>query len=134
MKKIAEDQQRHKQILQQREQELAGLISEYEREEKGRAGLLANLEKSLQRNIEERQKNLENGQRNLSDTLGLNGTGLREPNRIELMSVDEYAPYGTEPTASVTSKRGRGSGVKKSTGAAGSTRGRSARGRRAART
>lgn len=122
LKSIAEDQHRHQRILEQRQQELSGLKTECEREEKGRDSFLANVEKIYEKQIQQRQQALTQGTQSLYNDDG----ELRDRDYIELATVDEYAPYGP----ATNSKSSRASNTRAQPArASGTSRGRSGRGR-----
>lgn len=135
MKNIIEDQQRHKRILEQREHELASIKAEFEREESNRANVIVALEKSLEKQIQDRRRQAETGHRPIASRAAGPSSSITDelfnPDHVELMTVDEYEPFGSSgPDQPAPRKRTRGGG----TGGRGGARGRgSTRGRRGGR-
>lgn len=140
MRFIAEDYDRHQQILELRKRDIQSLKREIEREEKDRAAYLADVEKKLDKQIQDRQKALRGGGLPFTSSLG-NTDGdftdeLNNPDHIELTSVDEYAPYGAAPHSRIrgTGRTSSGRGgiaattATKSGGGGGRGRGRRRRG------
>lgn len=121
LKSIAEDYNRHKDILAKRKDEIVALRKEVEREESGRDAYLKGFEKKLEKHLWDRQLLLRGGggpSVNISNDNPLLDE-LNNPDHLELTSVDEYAPYGLAPHS-----RLNGPGPSKSTGSRGRGRGR----------
>lgn len=120
LKSISEDYRRHQEILEQRKREISTLKKEIENEENNRESYLASYEKDCERTLQARKQLKELGSLAASTSVA---NEVRDPNHLELESVDEYAPYGPAPHSrvhnanSTAPKRG------------GSTRGRRGRGR-----
>lgn len=138
LKSIAEDYNRHKDILAKRKDEVIALRKEVEREESDREAHLANYEKRLEKQLRERQQLARGGSLNVATSNGLAPNNhlldeLNNPNHIELTSIDEYAPYGLaphsriDPSVAASSRGGArgargGRGRRRGGGAAGSSR------------
>lgn len=118
IKSIADDYSRNQEILEQRKKEIQSLNKEIETEEKDREAYLADVEKKLEKQMQDRQRAVRGGSlpfvsssRNSTSNLT---DDLNNPNHIELTSVDEYAPYGAAPHSRVniagrsSNPRGRG--------------------------
>lgn len=101
IKSIADDYKRHQEILEQRKKEIQSLNKEIEQEQKGREAYLIDVEKKLEKQVQDRQNQIRGGSlpfqiSNRGETGGLTDD-LNNPNHVELTSVDEYAPYGAAP-------------------------------------
>lgn len=125
IKSIADDYSRHKEILEQRKKEIQSLNKEIEQEKKGRDAYLADVEKKLEKQLQDRQNALRGGtlpfqSTNRNEPRGM-ADDLNNPNHIELTSFDEYAPYGAAPHSRLESNarssgsrsRARGRGRRK---------------------
>lgn len=126
LKSIAEDYNRHKDILAKRKEEVNTLRNEYEREEKGREAHLANYERRLENQLRERQQTVRGGSLDVSTSNGSTTNNhlldeLNNPDHIELISIDEYAPYGLAPHSRIDSAAAssRGGGARGAKGARG---------------
>lgn len=136
IRSISEDYNRHQEIWDQRKKEIQTLKREIEREEKERGTYLADVEKKLEQQLQERQKALR------SDGLpfgmissGTNRAGgiadeLNNPDHIELTSVDEYAPYGAAPHSRMPASGNRSGTRNRGRAAGGRGGGRGGRSRR----
>lgn len=107
LKSIADDFRRHQDILQQRKKEIENLKKETENEEKNREAYLNDVEKKLERSLENRQQMRQGG---VEEFRNPGGSGafdeIHDPNYCELTSVDEFAPYGNSANARNTARRG----------------------------
>ena len=139
LRSIADDYDRNQNILGLRKNEIQSLKKEIEREERDREGYLADVEKKLEKKLQDRLKASRGGGLPFMTTLRNSDHGLTDelnnPAHIELASVDEYAPYGTAPHSRIRgggrgSGRGRGGASTASTNAASATTGGRGRGRR----
>ena len=125
IRSISEDYNRHQAILEQRKKEIQTLKREIEREEKDRGAYLADVEKKLEQQVQERQKALRSGGLPFGLISGGNNSGggvaeeLNVPDRLELTSVDEYAPYGQAPHSRIPASGGRSRGRGRGRAAAG---------------
>ena len=118
IKSIADDYNRHQEILEQRKKEIQSLNKEIEQEQKGRAAYLADVERKLEKHLQDRQNAIRGGSLPFHTNIRNESRGLTDdlnnPNHIELTTVDEYAPYGTAPHSRIDSNarssgsRGRG--------------------------
>lgn len=113
LRSIAEDYSRHQDILEQRKKEIQALKRQIEKEEKERDAYLADVEKKLEKQLQDRQKLIRDG--SLPFQLKSGGADdLTEefvnPDHIELTSVDEYAPYGVAPHSRIPQPTAPGSG------------------------
>lgn len=124
LKSIADDYRRHQEILEQRKKEIVSLKKETENEEKNREAFLADVEKQLEKQLQNRQQMRQTGSYPLVSSNSIDDE-LRNPDHIELTSIDEYAPYGTAPHSRV---RGAGGGGSRGRGGAGGGRARRKRG------
>lgn len=89
LKSIAEDYQRHQNILEQRKKEIIAIKKETENEENNRPTYLANVEKNLEKQLQDRKQ--------MGQSLSSFNTvtdEVHDSNHLELASIDEYAPYG----------------------------------------
>lgn len=135
LKSIAEDYNRHKDILAKRKDEIVALRKEVEREESGRDAYLKGFEKKLEKHLRDRQLLLRGGSGPSALNIGNDNPLLDElnnPGHLELTSVDEYAPYGPAPHSRLdpgpskpTCSRGRGRGRRRG-GGGGAASGRGA--------
>lgn len=119
LRSIAEDYRRHQDILESRKTEVRNLKKEIEKERNGREAYLADVEKKLDQQIQERQRTISAGGLPFTAGIGIfdqDDGGRASPDNIQLTSVDEYAPYGTTtqargPGARRGGRGGRGRGV-----------------------
>jgi chromosome segregation ATPase len=115
IKSIADDYNRHQDILEQRKKEIQSLNKEIEKEQSGREAYLADVERKLEKQLQDRQNALRGGAlpfqtSNRAESSSL-ATDSNDPNNIQLTSVDEYAPYGVAPHSRVRAgPRGRARG------------------------
>lgn len=109
LRSIAEDYSRHQDILEQRKDEIETTKKEIEKEEEGRDVYLADVERKLERQLQDRQRAMNNG--GLPSQLMRDLTDESNDPDIQLTSVDEYAPYGTAPhSRMLATSSGRGAG------------------------
>ena len=102
LRHIAEDYSRHQDILEQRKKEIQDLKKEIDLEEKNRNSYLADVEKKLEKQLQDRKKALRSGSLPFpTSTVDTLTDELFNPNHLELTSVDEYAPYGAAPNSRV---------------------------------
>lgn len=116
IRSISEDYSRHQEILEQRKKEIQSLKREIEREERDRAAYLMDVEKKLDKQLQDRQKALRSGSLPFGLPSSVNDE-QHNPDHLELTSVDEYAPYGTAPHSRLpatraAANRGRGRGLR----------------------
>lgn len=116
LKSIAEDYNRHKDILAKRKDEIVAIKKEVEREENGREAYLQGFEKKLEKHLRDRQQLIRGGAGpSCINAMGTDNPLLGElnnPDHLELATVDEYAPYGLAPHSRINNNPGpsRGAG------------------------
>lgn len=111
MKSIAEDYHRHQEILEQRRKEIIALKAEAENEDKNRKKYIAEKERELEKQLQNRQQMRQSSLSGLRAQLNDDDLTdeLYNPVHLELASVDEYAPYGPTPQSRLPkAPRGRG--------------------------
>lgn len=126
LRSIAEDQRRHQGLLEHRRREIAQIKKEIENEEKGREAYLADVEKNLNKQLQDRQELSRGSGFPISSAGGPNDESVHRDN-IELESINEYAPYGPTSTSRPTQPRSRRGGAAR--GGPGRGRGRRGRGK-----
>lgn len=121
IKSIAEDYQRLQNILQQRKKDIESLRRETELEEKNRGAFLEDVRKKLDIQLQERIR-MRQGGASVDELFNQAiSEEARNPNHLELTSIDEHYLYGTtsgEASTSTGRRGGRGGGGE------GSSRGR----------